>query len=200
MPFSNGVLNEPSATVTRSLRGAWGRACALIAATPDQLVLGTHELGTQRASEPLVRPGMTFYDVGANVGFYCVIVGRLAGSAGHIVAFEPLDSNLLWIEHNARLNDFANVEARRETLGDKNGAASLLVSASSGWGKLAGVGAPPSRMVGDVTVRLRRLDTLVRDSTIPCARPDKSRYRRRRNGLSKRWRQHSTPLAADSNS
>jgi len=133
---------------------------------PISFVLGTHELDTQRAFELLVRPGMTFYDVGANVGFYCVIVGRLVGSAGRIIAFEPLDDNALWIEHNARLNGFANVEARREALGDKDGEASFLVSASSGWGKLAGVGAPPSRMVDDVTVRLRRLDSLVSESVI----------------------------------
>lgn len=134
---------------------------------PISFVLGTHELGTQRAFEMLVRPGITFYDVGANVGFYCVIVGRLVGSAGRVIAFEPLDDNVRWIEHNARLNGFTNVEARREALGDKDGEASFLVSASSGWGKLAGVGAPPSRMVDDVTVTLRRLDTLVSEGTIP---------------------------------
>jgi FkbM family methyltransferase len=110
---------------------------------------------------------MTFYDVGANVGFYCVIVGRLVGPSGRVIAFEPLRDNAPWIEHNARLNGFWNVEARLEALGDDDGEARFLISASSGWGKLESVGSPPAHMSGEVNVRLRRLDSLLTEGAIP---------------------------------
>jgi FkbM family methyltransferase len=134
---------------------------------PISFVFGTHELGMQRAFELLAGTGMTFYDVGANVGFYCVIVGRLVGPAGRVIAFEPLPDNATSIEHNARLNGFANVEARQEALGDDDGEARFLISASSGWGKLESAGAPPARMAGEVVVRLRRLDSLLKEGAIP---------------------------------
>jgi FkbM family methyltransferase len=134
---------------------------------PISFVFGTYELGTQRAFELLAGPGMTFYDVGANVGFYCVIVGRLIGSAGRVIAFEPLRDNTNWIEHNAKLNGFKNIEARCEALGDDDGEERFLVSASATCGKLARAGAPPSHMVSEAKVKLRRLDSLLREGAIP---------------------------------
>jgi FkbM family methyltransferase len=129
-------------------------------------VFGTHEPGLQRAFELLVRPGMTFYDIGANVGFYCMIVGRLVGPGGRVVAFEPLLDNARWIEHNTALNGFAHVEARREALGNDDGEARFFVSGDSQLGKLASVGAPPFRPAGEVNVRLRRMDSLLAEGAI----------------------------------
>ena len=37
---------------------------------------------------------MTVYDVGANLGFYCVILARLVGGVGRVIAFEPLPDNV----------------------------------------------------------------------------------------------------------
>src|SRR5262249_48899569 len=122
-------------------------------------VFGTHEPEVQRGFELLVRPGMTFYDVGANVGFYCVIVGRLAGPDGRVVAFEPVADNARWIEYNAALNGFAHVETRREALGNDDGESRFLISADTQLGKLATAGAPPPHSAGEVKVRLRCIDS-----------------------------------------
>lgn len=129
-------------------------------------VFGSHELELQQTFERLVRPGMTFYDVGANVGFYSVLVGRLVGLSGRVVAFEPLPDNACWIEHNAALNGFAHVESRREALADENGEGRFFISADTQLGKLASAGAPPSHVAGEVRVRLRRLDSVVAEGTI----------------------------------
>ena len=49
---------------------------------------GGGELEVQAALENHVRPGMTVYDVGANIGLYSMIAARLVGDQGHVVAFE----------------------------------------------------------------------------------------------------------------
>ena len=36
-----------------------------------------------------LRPGQTFVDIGANVGYYTVIASRLVGASGRVFAFEP---------------------------------------------------------------------------------------------------------------
>ena len=36
-----------------------------------------------------LRPGMTFVDIGANVGYFSVLASRLVGGGGEVIAFEP---------------------------------------------------------------------------------------------------------------
>lgn len=129
-------------------------------------VLGTHEPAVQRVFELAVKPGMTFCDVGANVGFYSMIVARLAGSGGRVFSFEPLADNLRWIEHNARLNGFAQVTARCEALGNVDGEARFMRSEQPTWGRLSSVGQPPARPAGEVTVKVRRLDNLLAEGAV----------------------------------
>ncbi len=50
---------------------------------------GGGEQEVQRALQQHLRPGMTFYDVGANIGFFSLLAARLVGVAGRVVAFEP---------------------------------------------------------------------------------------------------------------
>ncbi|PYT56961.1 MAG: hypothetical protein DMG35_21155, partial [Acidobacteria bacterium] len=33
-------------------------------------------------------PGMTFYDIGANIGFFSLLAARIIGAQGRVVAFE----------------------------------------------------------------------------------------------------------------
>ena len=49
---------------------------------------GGGEPEVQAALENHVRPGMTVYDVGANIGLFSMIAARLVGDHGHVVAFE----------------------------------------------------------------------------------------------------------------
>src|SRR4051794_28059404 len=63
--------------------------------------LGTSEPFVQDALVSLVKPGMTAFDIGANVGFLAVILARLVGAGGRVVCFEPLENNAEMIERNA---------------------------------------------------------------------------------------------------
>jgi hypothetical protein len=45
------------------------------------------------------RPGDVFYDIGANIGLYTVILAKVVGAGGHVIAFEPGS------EANAHLRD-----------------------------------------------------------------------------------------------
>lgn len=133
-------------------------------------VFGTHEPEVQRTFQLLAMPGMTFYDVGANVGFHSVIVARLVGSAGRVISFEPLRDNLRWLEHNSKLNGFSHIAARCEALGNIDGETQFMLSEQPTWGRLASVGSPPARSAGETAVRIRRLDSLLREGEV--APPD----------------------------
>ena len=129
-------------------------------------VLGTSEPHVQRALTLLLTPGMTVYDVGANVGFFAVIAGRLVGAAGHVLCFEPLEANARLIEHNAALNRFTHVTVRREALGREDGTAQFLLSSVPSWGKLATAGTV-SQQTGEITVPVRCLDSIATERPGP---------------------------------
>lgn len=72
-------------------------------------VLGTADYEEQRWLATHLDCRDTFYDVGANIGFFTLLAARLVGPEGHVVAFEPLAANVEQLRKNVALNRFANV-------------------------------------------------------------------------------------------
>lgn len=65
---------------------------------------GYHETQVQRVLRRLVSPGDTAFDVGAYIGFYSLILGRLVGPGGRVFAFDPVAENCRRIESHAAMN------------------------------------------------------------------------------------------------
>ena len=122
-------------------------------------LLGLIEFNVQRALQLWLRPGMTVYDVGANVGFITMIAARLVGRSGRVIAIEPVPALADEVWHNARLNGFENVSVIQAALGDIDGQAEFALSQNLTMGRLA-----DSKDRRDdenhLKVKLRRLDTL----------------------------------------
>jgi FkbM family methyltransferase len=126
-------------------------------------LLGTLELGIQEALQLWLRPGMTVYDIGANVGFLTVIAARLVGASGRVLAFEPVPALADQSSHNARLNRFDHVSVYRTALSDADGDAVFQVSENLTMGKLGSSGSRGNGLM----VKRNRLDTLVNDGRFP---------------------------------
>jgi FkbM family methyltransferase len=123
-------------------------------------LLGTTEPAVQAALLALVQPGMVVYDIGANVGFFTVILARLVGPTGRVVAFEPLVRNVDWLHHNMRVNGFDQVEVRSAAVGATSGITSFLTSTENTWGSLASSGKSVASPAGVVDVSVIALDDL----------------------------------------
>jgi FkbM family methyltransferase len=72
--------------------------------------LGTYESEKQRAIQRDARPGMVAYDIGAQAGFYTLLLSRLVGPEGRVVAFEPLPENGANLLRHLRLNAVENAQ------------------------------------------------------------------------------------------
>ena len=66
--------------------------------------LGTYEPELQAAIADWVKPGMTAYDVGANVGYVSLLLARQVGPKGKVWAFEALPANIERLQRNLSLN------------------------------------------------------------------------------------------------
>jgi len=76
----------------------------------------------------LLKPGMTFIDVGANIGELSLIGAKLVGQAGIVHSFEPVSRYADQFEANMALNSFANVHLHRAALSDHLGDAAIFVA------------------------------------------------------------------------
>jgi FkbM family methyltransferase len=91
---------------------------------------GTYEPEVGRAIARMLRPGATFVDVGANVGYFSVAAARLVGDAGSVWAFEPEPVNFSCLSANCR--PFPSVAVLPQAVGAQVGAATLHVAACTG--------------------------------------------------------------------
>ncbi len=67
-------------------------------------LLGTLEPRVLRAYTPLIFPGFTVLDIGANIGAHTLHFARLVGPTGRVFAFEPTDFAIGKLRRNLALN------------------------------------------------------------------------------------------------
>jgi FkbM family methyltransferase len=130
-------------------------------------LLGTVEQEVQHVLQLWLRPQMTMYDVGANVGFITVIAARLVGEKGKVCAFEPVPMLADQAMHNADLNKFRQVSIHRVALSDQDGEAVFQMSENLTMGKLANRESHEPDAASELVVRKHKIDTLVATDGLP---------------------------------
>ena len=96
---------EINSGLGRGLRFDVGRGTKLF-------ISGQYERPVQEMIESLVKPSDVCYDIGANLGFFSILLGRLVGNTGMVYAFEPVPENAVMIEKNAQLNNLNNIRVK----------------------------------------------------------------------------------------
>jgi FkbM family methyltransferase len=71
--------------------------------------IGHYELAIQQALGRELRGGDTFYDIGANAGFFSLVGARCVGPFGQVVAFDPSPDNVESIAEQVELNGLEKV-------------------------------------------------------------------------------------------
>jgi FkbM family methyltransferase len=77
--------------------------------TGQNYLRGDAESRVQEALEKRLRPGMVFYDLGANIGFFSLLGARLVGPHGKVFSFEPDAEVASRLRRNAGRNGFSNI-------------------------------------------------------------------------------------------
>jgi FkbM family methyltransferase len=107
----------------------------------------------------VLQPGMTFVDVGANVGLFSLPAARKV-QHGKVFAFEPTRSTYELLARNVQINSLKNLRAFHSALGDYVGEAVLQVNVRGKDG-LNTLGRPThesSEVIGKETVPITTLD------------------------------------------
>ena len=129
--------------------------------------LGERELEQKLLLERELKPGMRAFDLGANIGYYTVMMARLVGSAGRVYAVEPVPRNFELLSRNVSGNGLAGrTELEQVAIAESDGERPLLISEKSNWHSFQ----PPDvdsavawkrsytrKMIGSLSVKTRAL-------------------------------------------
>ena len=85
-----------------------------------------HEPHVWEALVPLLLPGTTFVDVGANVGLFALPAARRVGPSGRVVAVEPFADNVRLLCAAAARNRFDNLEVMPFAASDRHGVVAVV--------------------------------------------------------------------------
>jgi FkbM family methyltransferase len=97
---------------------------------PHGAWLGQLERAQLEAFVSYIRPGMTVWDIGANVGLYALPSARAAGDLGAVFAFEPVPRNLAYLRRHIALNHLHNVHVVDAAVSDRAGEVRMAPGAS----------------------------------------------------------------------
>lgn len=75
--------------------------------TGQPVLGGSGEPAVQQALVKHLRPGMRFYDLGANIGFFSLLAAKLIGPSGSVVSFEADPEIAARLRENASRNGFS---------------------------------------------------------------------------------------------
>jgi len=87
-----------------------GMRLSVIARERISYALGSYEKHLLRTMQKHVTPGMVAYDIGANCGYFSLILSELVGPRGKVFAFEADSRNLAALKANMERNGIGNVE------------------------------------------------------------------------------------------
>ena len=79
----------------------------------------------------LLKPGMVFFDIGANLGYYTLLASKAVGGGGEVHAFEPAPAQFRHLTLNARINRAINVKLNNLALAESSGVREMFLS--DGW-------------------------------------------------------------------
>ncbi|MHB8567543.1 MAG: FkbM family methyltransferase [Nitrososphaerales archaeon] len=85
---------------------------------------------TTNVVSKLVKEGMITVDVGANIGYFTLLLAKLVGERGRVYAFEPTDRGFVRLCHNVELNKFRNIQLEKKALSNVTSSSKAAIQSS----------------------------------------------------------------------
>ena len=95
------------------------------------LILNRYEPTTTWLIKNIIKSGYNVIDIGANIGYFTLLLAKLVGTRGIVYSIEPEPRNFLLLRRNIQLNDYRNVILEKKAISNKKGEISFLLSTES---------------------------------------------------------------------
>lgn len=104
-----------------------------LGATELEAVMGIYEAAQTRLLGEEIEPTDTVYDIGANVGYYTLLMSKLAK---RVLSFEPLPRNLRYLRRHRLLNLAKNVKIIDRAVSSDNGKTRFFLGENHAMGHM----------------------------------------------------------------
>jgi FkbM family methyltransferase len=113
------------------------------------LLFGTREVDHKIILERVVKPGMTIFDIGANIGYYVLMELGLIGDDGRLVAIEPSPANVVLLNRNLTLNNYRDIPVIESAVSDEPGNKLFHLSHESNLNTFHDIGSGVDHLSGE---------------------------------------------------
>jgi len=126
-----GITNK---TYTKKIQGRFYMQLNPAEHIQQQLFwYGYYEKGLGIILKKFVKPGDIFLDIGANIGYFSLLVANNIPTA-KVISFEPVNDLFQKLRNNISINDFKNITAINAAVGELNEERELFLSGSDNLG------------------------------------------------------------------
>ncbi len=112
------------------------------------LLFRTREVDHMVMLRRILRPGMTIFDIGGNIGYYPLMELSLLAGSGKMVVIEPSPDNVVLLRRNLALNGYTEVPVLPAAASDTTGSRSFYLSSQSNLGTFHPIGSGSETLTG----------------------------------------------------
>jgi FkbM family methyltransferase len=116
-----------------------------------------------------LRPGMVFYDLGANIGLFTLMAARIVAESGKVFSFEPDPENAARLRRNIAHNQFQNVTVIEAGVWSSSGRFNFVDGGSSSPDRAWGTFVPDDTQRPGTLISCVSLDDFCRTAPPPDA-------------------------------
>ena len=136
----------------------------------DLYFSGDYEPAVTSVVSRLARPGQVWWDVGANIGWFTLLLSDLVSSSGKVIAFEPGSPSFELLQSAVSYNRRQNVLAHRIALAADVGRATFFVpddieQADGGHGRPSLVRQRDIASIVELSVETSTIDHFIKNGT-----------------------------------
>jgi len=114
----------------------------------------SYEEGTGKILKRLLKKNMNVINIGANIGYFTVIIAKLVEPLGKVFALEPLPTTVYLLKKNILANNCTNVKAFSKAISNFSGKADLCIAPSNVHNFIAKNGKPSYKKIKVETITI----------------------------------------------
>lgn len=125
--------------------------------------LGIHEPWIAKLTQALIKPGDVVYDIGAHIGYTCLLFAQSLVGTGAVHAFEILPSTVEFLKKTVEVNEFNNIIVHNVGLGLSTQTVQLAIGPTA----MADIYSTPRENERTELCRIAPLDLYVKENKLP---------------------------------
>jgi FkbM family methyltransferase len=131
-------------------------------------VTGYYEPNEFYLLKTILKPGMVFIDIGANIGLYTIFASNIVDNNGIVIAIEPSERDMERLRANVELNKGQVIRLRQTAISNSSGERELLIAEEehSGQNTLGAFAYADVQNQGKRRVKTETLDEVVKNEAL----------------------------------